>query len=133
IPVIYEPLLKKFWPGPLTLLFPWKDTVSNLLTGGTGTVGFRISPDPFAQMLLDKWKRPITATSANLSGDRPAETAHEVKKIFGSHLDYIIDGGDSPAGLCSTIVGYEGEKLVLIRQGKISFEEIIEASLPVSG
>ncbi|MEE4240476.1 MAG: Sua5/YciO/YrdC/YwlC family protein, partial [Desulfopila sp.] len=39
IPVIYEPLLKKFWPGPLTLLFPWKDTVSNLLTGGTGTVG----------------------------------------------------------------------------------------------
>jgi L-threonylcarbamoyladenylate synthase len=130
IPSVYEPLMEKFWPGPLTLLFPWKKNISEFLTGGTGTIGVRVSSDPLVQKLFCKWKSPVTATSANISGERPASTAYDVKKTFGNKIDYIVDGGDSPAGLCSTIVGYQNGKLVLIRKGKVSFADIVKTAFP---
>lgn len=130
IPSAYEPLMEKFWPGPLTLLFPWKENISEFLTGGTGTIGIRVSSDPLVQKLFRKWKSPVTATSANISGERPASTAYAVKKTFGNQIDYVVDGGDSPAGLCSTIVGYQNDKLVLIRKGKVSFADIIKTAFP---
>ncbi len=128
IPYVYEPLMEKFWPGPLTLLFPWKKNISELLTGGTGTIGIRVSSDPLVQKLIRKWKGPITATSANISGQNPAGTACRVKEIFGKCIDYVVDGGDSPAGLCSTIVGCQNGELVLIRKGQVPFAEITKVA-----
>lgn len=119
IPQPYYPLIEKYWPGPLTLIFKANESVNDFITGGNGTIGVRISPHPLAQKLCLAWKNPITATSANLSGMPPAETSEEVYKYFGDSIDYILDGGSTPAGLCSTIIGIKNDKLKLIRKGQV--------------
>lgn len=119
IPALYKPLIKKYWPGPLTLIFKAKKHVSSQVTGNSGTVGIRISSHPLALAFVARMGQPITATSANISGKPPAKSVAEVVKMFGDTLDYILDGGETLAGLCSTIVGTRGTHLTLVRPGKI--------------
>lgn len=119
VPSLYGPLIKKYWPGPLTLIFQAKASVSHLVTCNSGTVAIRISSHPLALALVARMGQPITATSANISGQPPAKSAGEVTAMFGDSLDYILDGGETPAGLCSTIVGMKGRNLNLVRQGEI--------------
>ncbi len=123
IPCDFNKLMAAFWPGPLTLVFPARSILPELLTGGTGTVGIRQSPDITASYLLQEFAGPITATSANRSGALPATTAAEVKEIFGSEVDLILDGGATPGGQGSTLVGYD-QGIFCIRPGVISFETI---------
>lgn len=125
IPHQYQELMAKFWPGPLTLIFPANKDLPGLITGNTGTVGVRISPHPIARRLIRATGKPITATSANLSHLMPAKTAHEVLTMFQDKLDYILDGGETAAGLCSTIVGLDGGQLILIRRGQIDLDSAI--------
>lgn len=119
LPRAFKPLIAKHWPGPLTLIFPAADEVNPTVTAGTGTVGIRISPHEIASKLVSAFGSAITATSANISGLDPATTATEVREMFGDTIDYILDGGATPAGLCSTIVGIKNSQLTVIRQGKI--------------
>ncbi len=123
IPKEYLPLMKKYWPGPLTLVFPAKPGVSQLITGSSGTVGVRISPHPIAQHLVQGMGKAITATSANISGHPPARSAPEVARMFGDDVDYIIDGGIADAGSCSTVLGLKKGRLVVIRQGLVDLSE----------
>jgi L-threonylcarbamoyladenylate synthase len=123
IPVDFNMLISTFWPGPLTFVFPAQSNVPELLTGGTGTVGIRQSPNATAMQLLQGFSGPITATSANRSGASPATTAAEVEEIFGSEVDLIVDGGATPGGQGSTLVGFDQE-IFCIRAGKIPFETI---------
>ena len=122
IPPLYLPLIERYWPGPLTLIFPARKTLSRELTGGTETIGVRISSHPLARRLVRMAGTPITATSANISGARPPQTAEEVLTMFGDSLQCIVDGGKTPGGLSSTIVGLSGEALVVLRQGRIVLE-----------
>lgn len=133
VPAIYTALMDTFWPGPLTLIFPARLNLPILLTAGTSTIGVRQSSHPFARQLLRAFGRPITATSANISGHGPAADAFEVRAQFGSRVDLIFNGGKTPGIGGSTIVGLDGEKLKLIREGVIPFTEIIQASRNVSG
>jgi len=119
VPSQYIPLIKKYWPGPLTLIFPARDGLSILLTGRSETVGVRVSTHPVAQALVHKTGKPITATSANISGMIPAKSALEVRKVFGNRIDYILDGGETAAGKCSTIVGLKNMTLTVLRKGMI--------------
>ncbi len=119
IPVAYKSLIEKYWPGPLTLIFPTIKKMPSLLTGGSGGLGIRISSHPIAQAFCKAWGQPLPATSANISGKPPAESASDVKNIFGDDVDFIIDGGTTPAGECSTIVGLQGDKLMLLRKGQV--------------
>ncbi len=125
IPEQYQKLMESYWPGPLTLVFPAKETVNPLLTGETGTVGIRISSNPIVKEIFKLWRRPLTATSANLSNQSPAKNSAEVVSYFGEKIDYHIDGGESPAGLCSSIVSFRNERFVEIRKGQIPFSELI--------
>ncbi len=127
IPGPYEKLIEKYWPGPLTLIFPANPTLSSLITGATGTIGVRMSPHPVASQLCGRWGRPLTATSANLSGDNPASSAEMVKGIFGEKIDYVLDGGDTFGGKCSTVVGIDQQRLCCIRDGQIAFKDILKA------
>ncbi len=127
IPELYQPLMKDFWPGPLTLIFPGRKNLSPLLTGGTGTIGIRISSNTIAAELCRRWGQPITATSANISGMTPAICADDVKAIFGSEVDCIVDGGRSPARRCSTIVGIRQSRLQLFREGQVGFPMILQS------
>jgi L-threonylcarbamoyladenylate synthase len=125
IPAVYLPLMD-FWPGPLTLVFPAHLSLSPLVTGQTGTVGARISSHPLAHYFVRALDQPVTATSANISGAPAAVTAAEVRQAFGRHLDFVIDGGRTPGGQGSTLVGLREGRLALIREGVISFAEITE-------
>lgn len=121
----YSELMAKYWPGPLTLIFPAKKTVSKLLTANSSTIGLRISPHPVAQSLVKKIGKAITATSANLSGLPAASTAEDVLKMFGRKVDYILDGGVTEGQLGSTIIGEGDKKLIVLRPGKISIDEAL--------
>lgn len=119
VPEEFYPLIEQHWPGPLTLIFPAFASVNRRITAGTGTVGMRISPHPVAEKLVRTFGRAITATSANIFGMAPAETAGEVYSIFGEQVDYIVDGGKTLAGSCSTVVGMSATGLQVLRAGKI--------------
>ena len=125
VPSIYSGLMEKFWPGPLTLIFKAKVNLPVLLTAATSTIGVRQSSHPFARQLLRAFGRPITATSANISGQDAAVDAYGVKAQFSNRIDMVFDGGKAPGVLGSTIVGLDGSRLKLIREGIIPYEQIL--------
>jgi len=125
VPSAYRPLMKSFWPGPLTLVFPAKTGLSSLLIGKSGGIGIRISPHPVAKRFGQLWGGPITATSANLSGMPAARTAEEVLRFFGDGVSCILDGGQTPGGMSSTVVGLDHGKLQLLRAGVVDFSTLI--------
>ncbi len=124
VPRQYPALMKHFWPGPLTLIFPAKKNLLELVTGKTPTVGVRQSPHPVAKELLLSFGGPLTATSANLSGSEAAVCAAEVDSFFGAAVDLILDGGKTPGGKGSTLVTCEEGNLKCIREGCIPFQDI---------
>ena len=118
-------LIRKFWPGPLTLLLAASPRLPSALTGGTGKIGIRIPSHPVALQLLRAAAQPITATSANRSGEPGATTASGIHEALGAHLDLIIDGGQTSGGNSSTIVDATFHPPRLIREGKIPFREVL--------
>ncbi|HET97115.1 MAG TPA: threonylcarbamoyl-AMP synthase [Desulfurivibrio alkaliphilus] len=128
VPEAYEPLIASFWPGPLTLIFEAREEVPLALTGYSGTVGIRISSHPLATRLAEAFGGPISATSANLSGLPAAASAAEVTAQLGPDVDLVLDGGATPGGSGSTLVGFAGDEPILIRSGVISREELMDKS-----
>ena len=127
VPPAAERLMDRFWPGPLTLILPAKDGLSQYLTAGTGSVAVRIPGSSFAQTLASALEFPITATSANITTLPPADSLEAVVRYFDAHIDAIIDCGRTPGMLPSTIVNTTGEKPVIVRHGVIPAEEIFRA------
>ena len=124
VPQVFHRLIERFWPGPLTLVCPALPTLSPLLTGNSGTVGLRQSPNKTANRLIQTFGGPVTATSANVSGFPAAVTADGVARIFSDEIDLILDGGTTPGGKGSTLVGIEGPTLRCLREGKIAFADV---------
>ncbi len=119
-------LANKFWPGPLTIVFPAADRLSHLLTGDSRTIGIRISDNKICQQLLKLTGVPITSTSANISGGGNPVSAKEVEKTFGDKLDMIIDGGETYAGVPSTVVSVSESSVVVLREGAILKSNIVK-------
>ena len=113
----------KFWPGPLTLVIPKADSVSDIVSGGEETVAVRIPAHPIPIALARGLGTPIVGTSANLSGQPSATTAAEANVQLGDKVDLIIEG-DCPEGKESTVVDLSGENPVILRLGAISKEEL---------
>jgi len=128
IPPPYLPLINHFWPGPLSLIFPALEACSSRLTGGTGTVAVRHSPHPIADQLVRAFGGPITATSANISGAPAAINAEQVYSFFSRQVDLILDGGDTPGGQGSTLVGLKNGLICCFRAGKIDFSLVQSVS-----
>ncbi len=129
IPDVYRQLIRYFWPGPLTLVCQGRPQLSPLLTGNTRTIGIRQSPNIVARKLVSVLNGPITATSANLSGSLPAVTAQEVADSLGTQVDMILDGGQTPGGKGSTVIGLKKGSLYCIREGMIEFRTIQQIHL----
>ncbi len=125
VPDEYRILMDRFWPGPLTLIFPARNELSTVLTGGSGTIGVRISPHPLATRLVNSYGKPLTATSANLSGKSPAKSAGEIRKIFKERVDFILEEDTDLPGNCSTIVGIQNRKLKILRNGVLDLTQMI--------
>ncbi|HDH52920.1 MAG TPA: threonylcarbamoyl-AMP synthase [Nitrospirae bacterium] len=117
-------LMKRFWPGPLTLLFEARENIPVLLTGGTGKVAVRIPGKSAALDLARALKLPVTATSANLSGKPPAEDPDAVISYFGEKIDLVVDDGKSPGGRPSTIVDVTVTPPEILREGSVSLKFI---------
>lgn len=124
IPSSAEILIKRFWPGPLTIIFKAKKTIPSILTGNTGHIAVRISSNPITQKLLEIIDSPITTTSANPSGKKSPVTAEEVAGYFGDKIDLIIDGGLLSGKLGSTIVDVTEGELKIVREGEIPVKAI---------
>lgn len=117
-----------FWPGPLTLVLPKKDSVPKVTTGGLETVAIRMPDNPVALELIKKAGVPVAAPSANISG-RPSPTKgeHVVSDLDGK-IDAILMGEDCRVGIESTVLDMSGDQLTILRPGIISAEDI-EAAL----
>lgn len=116
---VAERLMQRFWPGPLSLIFRAAPIVPARVRGAGGTVALRCPKDTLCLRLLDRIGGPVVSSSANLSGQRPAETAEEVVRIFGNQLDLVIDGGPRHGGVPSTLVDVTGPVPRLLRRGMI--------------
>lgn len=117
-------LADAFWPGPLTLILPRAARVSDLVTGGQDSVGLRVPSHPVAQSLLRAFGGGVAAPSANRFGRISPTTAAHVAADLGDEVGTILDGGDCPLGIESTIVAFTGDEPVLLRPGAISLEAI---------
>lgn len=125
IPEAARPLMRAFWPGPLTILFPARGRISKSLTTNTGKIGIRISSHPIAIALVRGLGGPITTTSANLSGFPPSCNVRHVQKYFGDRLDGIVDGGECPPSRGSTVVDVADETMAIVRDGAIAADTVI--------
>ena len=118
-------LVERFWPGALTIVVRKLPSFESLALSGGETVALRAPDHPIALDLLARLGRPITATSANLSGGPNPEDASEVTRQLNGAVDYVLDGGACPIGQASTIVDCStAGGIKVLRQGAISEDEI---------
>lgn len=119
-----EMLADAFWPGPLTLLLPKSDLVSDLVTSGLPRVAIRVPNQSLTLALLEMLTFPLAAPSANPFGYVSPTSPEHVQKQLGERIPYIVDGGNCEIGLESTIVGMEGDQIIIYRKGGLTVEEI---------
>jgi len=119
-----ERLAARFWPGPLTLLVSATPALARDVTAGTGRVGVRVPADAVARAVCAAVGRPMTATSANRSGEPATADPDVVERTLGDSLDLLIDAGPTPGGLPSTIVDVTENTPRLVRAGAVSWEDI---------
>jgi L-threonylcarbamoyladenylate synthase len=120
-------LIKRFWPGPLTLVLPRRDNVPDIVSSGLPTVAVRMSAHPVFKAVCRAFGRPLAAPSANRFGRISPTAAQHVKTELGGRIPLILDGGPTEHGLESTIVKVEGSTLRLLRAGPITPEALASA------
>lgn len=119
-----ERLIQRFWPGPLTLIFPKKADVSPVVTANLNSVAVRMPSDPAARELLRLTGIPVAAPSANLSGKpSPTNGEHVINDLMGK-IEMIIDAGQCPDGVESTVLSLMGEEPVILRPGTVTREQL---------
>ena len=121
---IEQKLIEQFWPGDLTIIFNKAEIVPNLLTSGLNTVGIRMPNNKICLDIINKLGNPIAMSSANISNELPDSNIENILRDFNNEVDFIINSGDLKAGVPSTIVRVENNNIKLIREGKISLNDI---------
>ncbi len=119
-----QALIAKFWPGPLTLVLPLKRDLPRALLGNGEELGIRVPGSELAREIAAMLGRPITATSANRSGQGPGRTASEAAAGLPHGVDLVLDAGELPGPPGSTVVRVADSGLDLIRPGIIRIEDI---------
>jgi L-threonylcarbamoyladenylate synthase len=126
IPEPLNILMKRFWPGPLTVLLDKNEVVPDIVTAGLRNIAIRIPDHAVTLELLKVCPFPLAVTSANISGNDSLTDADSVLKELNGKIPYVFDGGKCHIGKESTIVGYEGNKLILYRIGAINKSELVK-------
>jgi len=123
IPSFFRPLISEFWPGPLTIILKASPEVPMELQGG-GTIGVRLTGHTWVRSLVSRAHFPITATSANISGEKEISSAQKAKVLYKGKVDLIVDGGVTQGIVPSTVVDMSGEEPRLVREGGISSSQL---------
>jgi L-threonylcarbamoyladenylate synthase len=128
LPEEFHALAKKFWPGPLTMIVKASSRLPLKVTANTGNVALRIPNAKIPLAVVQAARIPITATSANLSGETECTTAAAVRDQLGMRIPIIVDGGISPREVASTIVDLTDEETrwTILREGAIPAQDISE-------
>ena len=126
LPSIYEPLIKNFWPGPLTILLPLPDPspFAPEVTHNLQTFGVRMPATPLARLLIALSGRPVAAPSANTSKRPSTTTAQHVLEDLNGRVDIILDGGPCGIGVESTVVDGLCNPHAILRPGGVGIEDI---------
>ncbi len=116
-------LIREFWPGPLTLVFK-TSALAMAATRGKNTVAVRIPKDPLIEALSTTLNVPLAMTSANPSGKKAPFMFNDVSAFFMNKISVLIDGGQCPISIESTVVDVTHYPFTLLREGAISKKEI---------
>jgi L-threonylcarbamoyladenylate synthase len=124
IPLAFEEVADRFWPGGLTLILPRQASVPAILCAGGPTIAVRMPAHPWALKLIESAGGALAVTSANLSGHPAATTAQEALEELRGRVSVVIDGGECPGGMASTIVDLTKDPPVVLRMGPIGLPEL---------
>lgn len=130
-PKTAQSLADAFWPGPLTLVLPKKNTVPDLVTSAQPTVAVRVPNHPLTLQLLNLLPFPLAAPSANPFGYVSPTSAQHVLNQLENKIDYVLDGGPCEKGLESTIIDLSSPVPTLLRLGSIPIEDIEKVIGPI--
>lgn len=128
IPKAAQPLIKAFWPGPLTLLLPRSAVVPDLVTAGRPLVGVRMPAHPVAHEVILRAGVPIAAPSANLFAHISPTTAEHVLQDLDERIDAVLDAGPSLHGLESTVLDPNTSPMTIYRPGAVTADQIREVA-----
>jgi len=120
-------LAAKFWPGPLTIIFPKKPALPDVVTFGWDSVGLRIPDNDVALQLISLSGGLLIGSSANRTGEEPARRVQEISGELKEMVDVVLDGGPAVQGRPSTVVDLTSEKPRILREGPISLKAILYA------
>ena len=115
-------LAEAFWPGGLTLVLPRHASLPENLSPQP-TIGVRMPDHAFTRRLL-ALTGPLATSSGNLSGGPNPRNAQEVLAQLDGRIELVLDGGDAPGGVPSTVVDCTGDGIVILRQGAITPERL---------
>jgi L-threonylcarbamoyladenylate synthase len=122
---LVERLVKRFWPGPLTLVLPKKNVIPDLVTAGLGTVAVRMSSHPVFRAVVEAFGQPLAAPSANRFGRISPTTARDVAEELDGRIHLIVDGGPTTHGIESTVITLRGESVWILRSGPITADDLL--------
>lgn len=123
-----EKLMQKFWPGPLTIVFPKKDNIPMETSGGLSTIAMRCPRSEATRALIRAAGVPIAGPSANISTRPSPTTADDVLHDMDGRIQAVVDGGPCQIGLESTVIGLEGNQIIIYRPGGITLEMLSEVA-----
>lgn len=129
IPPAAEKIMDVFWPGSVTLLFEARSSLPAVLTADTGKIGVRLPLHPVARRLVAQTGRPMTGTSANLSGEPGAMRISDISNDILSAADLVIDAGTLRGGKGSTVVDVTVFPPRIVREGIVPADSILSAIL----
>jgi L-threonylcarbamoyladenylate synthase len=120
-----ERLAERFWPGQLTMVFPKKPALPNIVTFDWNTVGLRIPDNKVALELTSLCDGLLVGSSANRTAEKPPQSAEEVSDELESLVDLVLDGGVASKGLPSTVVDLTSKMPKIVREGPVSLNDIL--------
>lgn len=126
IPHVFGQIADKFWPGPLTIVLKASDKFPADFLGAGASIGIRLPDLPWLRKLVGETGIPITATSANISGEREVARIEEVRETFYGKVDLIVDGGKTRGNLPSTVIDLTSEDPKILREGAIPRSQLRE-------
>lgn len=118
-------LMKKFWPGPLTLVLP-TTPLGRMVMGGRADAGVRIPQHPVVLRLLEQCGVPLVTTSANASGRPAAMTARDAQRYFDTKTDMVIDGGPCAGAAPSTVLDLTHFPYTVVREGCLPSKTLLK-------
>lgn len=119
IPSIFWSLAEEFWPGPLTLVLKASPGLPPELLGHSQTIGVRLPALSWLRELMKEAGFPLTATSANISGEKEISHPEKIKEIFWEKVNLVVDGGTTSGTQPSTVLDLTSEKPKILREGII--------------